>query len=449
MRKRLVAGIAAAALVSGVGTAALLDRDGSPLPRALRPSPTASPTPEPPRPPLLAGVRGDAPAPTTDGLRRSLQRALADRGLGRSVALSVVDVRTGRALLEQDPGRLVTPASTAKIATAVAALRVLGTDARLTTTVVAGRGTDVVLVGGGDPTLTARDDLGYPGPARLADLAAALRGRAVGRVVVDDTLFSGPVLGPAWKQAYVTDGDVAPVSALAVDGGRTSTREGSPRAQDPALAAGQALAKLLGVRRVVHGQAPARAAVLARVQSPPMAALVEEMLTRSDNDLAEALGRHVALASGKPASFAGAARALGAALGPLLRRQGVSPALLALQDASGLSRDNRLAPAALTRLLAAAAGHPRYAAVLTGLPVAGFDGTLASRFRSPPAARAAGEVRAKTGSLSGVSALAGLVLTRDGRLLSFALIADGIGSNPRAQQALDRLAAVLAGCGCR
>jgi D-alanyl-D-alanine carboxypeptidase/D-alanyl-D-alanine-endopeptidase (penicillin-binding protein 4) len=88
--------------------------------------------------------------------------------------------------------------------------------------------------------------------------------------------------------------------------------------------------------------------------------------------------------------------------------------------------------------------------VLSGLPVAGFDGTLEKRFRTGPELPAAGVVRAKTGTLNGVSALAGLVRTRDGRLLAFDLTADSvpIGATLAAQRALDRLAAALAGCGC-
>jgi len=450
-----VAGLAAAVLASGAGTAMLLDPIGDERSPSTRPaaSPSATPSPDPTRTPLLAALTGDAPLPTETGLRRALRAGLRDKGLGRSVALSVVDVRTGRPLLEQDPGRLVTPASTTKILTAVAVLKALGPDERFSTTVVAGAAGEVVLVGGGDPMLTAREEPVHPAPARLAELAEevteALGGAPVRRVVVDESLFTGPRLGPAWKRSYVTDGDVAPVSALAVDEGRTGTRPGAPRVPDPAMDAGRDLAKLLGAKRVGRGTAPDRARVLAEVESPPVSALVEEMLSRSDNDLAEALGRHVALAVGEPATFAGEAAALRRVLGPLLQRAGVRPELIAVRDASGLSRDSRLAPAVLTRLLAVAARDPRYAAVLSGLPVAGFDGTLAERFRTPPASRAAGEVRAKTGSLSGVSALAGVVRTREGRLLSFALLADGIGSTPGAQRALDRLAAVVAGCGCR
>jgi D-alanyl-D-alanine carboxypeptidase/D-alanyl-D-alanine-endopeptidase (penicillin-binding protein 4) len=117
-----------------------------------------------------------------------------------------------------------------------------------------------------------------------------------------------------------------------------------------------------------------------------------------------------------------------------------------------LSRDNRVQPAALTAILRAVAmgEQPRLAPVLTGLPVAGFDGTLAKRYRTGPSLPAAGVVRGKTGTLNGVSALAGLVRTADGRLLAFDLTADGVplGATRQAEAALDRFAAALASCGC-
>ena len=154
--------------------------------------------------------------------------------------------------------------------------------------------------------------------------------------------------------------------------------------------------------------------------------LVERMLTASDNDLAEALGRHVAIAAGLPATFAGEAAATVAALEPLLSGLGVPGSALSLRDASGLSPLNRVQPAALARLLALAARDERFGAVLSGLPVAGFDGTLEDRYREGPTAVAAGQVRAKTGTLTGVSALAGVVRTRDGRLLAFDITADAV-----------------------
>ena len=89
--------------------------------------------------------------------------------------------------------------------------------------------------------------------------------------------------------------------------------------------------------------------------------------------------------------------------------------------------------------------------MLSGLPVAGFDGTLARRYRHRPVAAGRRAVRAKTGTLLGVSALAGLVRTADGRLLAFDLTADAVplGATRAAERALDRLAAALASCGCR
>jgi D-alanyl-D-alanine carboxypeptidase/D-alanyl-D-alanine-endopeptidase (penicillin-binding protein 4) len=236
-----------------------------------------------------------------------------------------------------------------------------------------------------------------------------------------------------------------------VDGGRTSTKSSTPRAQDPALEAGRQLAALLHLRTpVARGTSPAAAVELAHVESATVGELVETMLARSDNDLAEALGRQVALATRLPATFEGETAATTAVLGPLLDRARIGRAALQLRDASGLSPLSRLQPAALTRLLALVGADDRYAPVLSGLPVAGFDGTLQKRYREAPSSAAAGVVRAKTGTLNGVSALAGLVRTRSGHLLAFDVTADGIDitGNSKAQAALDRVATVLAGCGC-
>jgi D-alanyl-D-alanine carboxypeptidase/D-alanyl-D-alanine-endopeptidase (penicillin-binding protein 4) len=444
VRKAAVAGLAVAVLLGGLGGAVALGRTD---PALIAAAPTPTPSPAPSRTPLRVAARDDAPRPTTAGLRAALQAALTAPGLGTRVGVSVVDAPTGDSLLEVGARVPATPASTAKIATAVAALTLLQPGARLTTKVVQGAAGDVVLVGGGDPTLAGlHPSTGFPAPARLADLAAQLKGVPVRRVLVDDSLYAGSTLGPGWKPAYVTSGDVAPVSALEVDEGRLSPAK-TPRSQDPALEAGRQLAVLLHSKTVVRGAAPAGATELAHVDSPTISELVESMLTRSDNDLAEALGRQVALAAKLPATFDGEAAATHAALQPILGPSGTS---IALKDGSGLSPLNRVQPAAIARLLAEVTQDAKYDAVLSGLPVAGFDGTLGNRYRKPPSATAAGQVRAKTGTLNGVSALAGLVRTRTGRLLAFDLTADGVPltGTLNAQAALDRVAAVLASCGC-
>jgi D-alanyl-D-alanine carboxypeptidase/D-alanyl-D-alanine-endopeptidase (penicillin-binding protein 4) len=179
--------------------------------------------------------------------------------------------------------------------------------------------------------------------------------------------------------------------------------------------------------------------------------LVELMLVESDNVIAECLARQVALARNQPATFAGAATAMRALLGEMgLRVDGV-----VLGDGSGLSRLNRVTPALLTDalLLAAKADHPELRVLFPGLPVGGYSGTLRDRYRKPGGgAAAAGQIRAKTGSLSGTSAIAGIVVDADGRTLVFAVIAtaapDSNAVPSPAQEALDRVAAGLATCGC-
>ena len=436
----LVAGLVAIALLVAV----LLPSERAPVP-ALALSPTAAPAPV--RAPLLTPLNATASIPTQRGLKAALAHALAAPALGGRVTLSVVDVQTGQPLWETAGAPQVVPASTAKILTAIAALTVLPADLRLVTRVVRGAPGDVVLVGGGDPTLLGTNSapLLYPRPARLLDLARQLKGTVVRRVVVDDRLFTGTGTGPGWKPAYVTAGDVAPVSALQV---RLSEMGSAP--QDPALDAGRQLAALLHVTAVVRGHAAAGAAELASVSSPSLTELVETMLTTSDNNLAESLGREVALATHLPATFDGEVAAVNAVLKPVLSQLGLAPLSVALRDGSGLSPLDRVQPAAISRLLALAGRDDRYAAVLQGLPVAGFDGTLQDRYRKGAGLAAAGQVRAKTGTLTGVSALAGVVRTKDGRLLAFDLTADRLPDPGKdaAQAALDAVAAGLAACGC-
>ncbi|UGQ09167.1 D-alanyl-D-alanine carboxypeptidase/D-alanyl-D-alanine-endopeptidase [Yinghuangia sp. ASG 101] len=414
-------------------------------------------------PPVLTPVDADpaGPAPTDDGVRAALAPLLADPALGDDVAVSVVDAVTGRALFTANADRGATPASTTKITTAVAALSVLPADYRLTTSTVLGASPDtVVLVGGGDPTLTALDGAQYAGqfaPARLdrlaAETAAALRasGRTSIKLAYDTTLFTGPVNHP-----ISPNDNIASVVPLMTDEGRTdATKTGVPglRVTDPAVKAAEQFAQMLAKEGIaVNGKpaaatAPPAATRLAAVQSPLIAEYVEHMMTDSDNDMAEALLRHVAIAKGKPASFEGGTQAVREALTGL----GVDLGAMNLKDGSGLDKRNELPPAVLTRLitLTSAADHPELRTALTGMPIAGFTGTLADRFGAQNSLAAAGLVRAKTGSLTGVSTLAGVVRDHDGRLIAFAFLADDVpGGADVARPALDRMAAALAGCGC-
>jgi D-alanyl-D-alanine carboxypeptidase/D-alanyl-D-alanine-endopeptidase (penicillin-binding protein 4) len=171
------------------------------------------------------------------------------------------------------------------------------------------------------------------------------------------------------------------------------------------------------------------------------------MLTNSDNDIAEALARQTALAAHRPASFEGAAEAIRAWLTKL--RLPLAGARFA--DGSGLNRADRLSADLLASLLAVAGDprRPELRSVLTGLPVAGFTGTLQERYRDPADAAATGLVRAKTGTLTGVNTLAGTVVNADGRALAFAFMTSGSTAPAATQSSLDHLATSLTACACR
>jgi D-alanyl-D-alanine carboxypeptidase/D-alanyl-D-alanine-endopeptidase (penicillin-binding protein 4) len=411
---------------------------------------------------------------TAAGLAADLSGLLGSPALGSHYGAVVTDLATGAVLYSLDAGGQFAPASTTKLATSVAALDVLGPAARFATRVVAGATPSaIVLVGGGDPTLAAGRPpaADYPQPATLAALAGKTarelraRGRHAVRLGYDSSLFTGPALAPGWPVSYVTTGNVSPITALEVDQGRL-TPAGTPqdaddpnnfrpRSADPAAAAAAAFAAQLRRHGITVTSGPAQAVpprrtvTIAAAYSPPLAEIVQWMLTESNNVIAEDLARQVALATGRPATFSGAAAAVMATD----RRLGVTG--ISLVDGSGLSPRDRISPDALVRLigLAAAAGHARLRPVITGLPVAGFSGTLAA---GPGAfggsGRAAlGVVRAKTGNLATVAGLAGVAYARNGQLLGFAVMADHLSKNglQRAGADMVHLATVLAGCGCR
>jgi D-alanyl-D-alanine carboxypeptidase/D-alanyl-D-alanine-endopeptidase (penicillin-binding protein 4) len=408
-----------------------------------------------------SGGSPDIPLPTAQGLGDTLAPLLAGGGLGPVRTAAVVDVATGRTLYGKGAGTPTIPASTAKIGTAVAALSLLGADHRFTTGVVAAGGDRIVLVGGGDPTLTARARAGggYDAASMRTladDTARALRLRGTKRITLayDTSLYTGPARHPIG----VND-NVALVTALMVDEGRldgSSFKGPVARADDPAASAAVTFADLLRARGITvsgkpsPGRAPRttpRWPNLASVQSPPLSALVERMLTNSDNDIAEALLRQVAIAAGQPASFTGGARAVATAL----RRLGLPSAGARFTDGSGLSQADRLTAGQLAGLLVLAADpdHPELRPVLTGLAVAGFTGSLSGRFGTDVHRAGAGFVRAKTGTLTGVNSLAGTVVDADGRMLAFAFLTRDTKDAVAAQEALDRLAAAVSECGCR
>jgi serine-type D-Ala-D-Ala carboxypeptidase/endopeptidase (penicillin-binding protein 4) len=265
----------------------------------------------------------------------------------------------------------------------------------------------------------------------------------------DASLFSGPSLSPRWPADYRIDQVVSRISALWADEGVAADK--SRRVDDPAATAAADFTAYLTAQGVrVDGtprdrSTPHGAKEVARVTSVPLSDIVERVLQTSDNQGAEVLARQVGLAVSGRGSFAAGAAGVRQTLVDL----GIPLRGARWYDGSGLSRDDRLDPRTLVAVLqlAATGDHPQLRAVLTGLPVASFTGSLADRFDRTAGG---GWVRAKTGTLRGTSALAGLATDARGRVLVFAFVSNHVPDlgTLDAEAALDRLAAALAACRC-
>ena len=426
--------------------------------RNSRDAQAANPLPAPATAsPRIVPVADSAPTPTDAGLSAALAPVLADPNLGNLTG-RVTDAITGEQLWAQRADLPMQPASTNKVLTAAAALLTLDRDARLTTTVVAAdQRTDpglVVLKGGGDTTLSAAPrgtDTWYRDAARISDLADQVRRSGIEPTVVgvDIGAYTGPNMAPGWDPLDIGGGDIAPMAPVMLDGGRTQpVSEESRRSVTPATDAGRALAVALGLdpATVTVRQAPATGGrQIAAVQSPPLMERLRVMMNASDNVMAESIAREVAAQIGRPQSFEGGVQAVLTQL----RSAGIDTAGATLRDSSGLSVDDRLTALTLDDVVTTAAGddEPALRPLVDLLPIAGGSGTLSNRYLdTEPGRKAAGWLRAKTGSLTGTNSLAGIVTDSRGRVLTFALMSNGAGPNGRT--ALDAVASTLRACGC-
>lgn len=361
-------------------------------------------------------------------------------------------VRAGdKVLYESRPEMAVAPASVTKILTAAAALDALGQSARLRTGVLADApplngvvAGSVWLVGGGDPVLAtdawARRSSPVPLYTSLDELAdrvvAAGVRRVEGAVVGDDRRYDDDRYVDTWPARLVGDGEAGPLSALSVnDGFRVWGHPGVPFTDPPAGAAGL-FTELLVARGVAVVQPPSSGGAgggveIAGIDSPPVGDLVDAMLRGSDNGTAELLVKELGLRRFGDGSTAAGVRAMR----DLLGRGGVPLEGVVIADGSGLSGAARLTCRSVTALLAA-----RSADLAGRLPVAGRDGTLARRFLN---SQVAGRLRAKTGSLNGVSALAGYADNVGGETLSFTYIINGLPGEASGRATQDAVAAAL------
>lgn len=361
------------------------------------------------------------------------------------------------------------PASTQKLYTAQAALDALGGDATFTTSVLAAAPAadgvlqgDLTLLGGGDPVLVTDayrvlrgigDDEAFTSfDALAAQLAATGITRVTGRVVGDESRYDQLRSVPSWPDRYVADGESGPLSALGVDDGYDLTlpppesgqNPSWKRSTDPAASAARLLTNRLLIRGIRvdgaqlagSGTATPDLVELAKVTSPSLGEIVDEMLLSSDNQIAELLAKEL----GHHAGEGGTTAAGTAVIDESDAQAGTERPDSRSTDGSGLDLGNRTTCADLVSLLESVGGPD--SAIGRGLPVAGRTGTLSRRFRGTPAE---GVLRAKTGSLDFVSALAGYVDLPDGSVASFAYVVNEIPAGSDIRASTELLGSVLAG----
>lgn len=447
-------------LLGTTGTASGSASSGSASTSGVRPTPGASttPTPDPvtPKSVMAAATSGDEPSAAK--LEAKVE-AVDDTAMKATYSAAVLDVGTGKTLYAHRAGASEIPASTMKLLTSTAALELLGPDHRFTTSVVRPSEGTIILVGGGDPYLATKTSARtYPARASIADLAAdtasalAKSGRTKVNLGYDATLFSGPAWNPTWPSGY--SDQVTPVSALVVDEGRLLGVSPGPREQDPAAAAAKAFDAALEKQGIEVTKTSEKKADsgdkkdkrIASVSSMPLERIVEQVLLTSDNDGAENLFRHVALADGRDGSSAEARTAVEKTLEGLK----VWSDDAEVYDGSGLGRSTRVPAAMMADVLrlATETDRPELRAVITGLPVAGVEGSLRHRFTSDSTEAGIGLVHAKTGTLSQVHSLAGIVRTRDGAVLVFAFLVNESQDDYAAKVWLDKVTSAVASCGC-
>ena len=263
--------------------------------------------------------------------------------LGKDPALAtfggqVIDTTTGEVVWDRDAARPLTPASSTKVLTLAAATLALDEDERIITQVMQGEkeGT-VVLRAAGDVWMTSE---------QLDDLASQV-GKA-DEVILDTSAWAGARQAPGWDPENVDEGFVAPMEPIMLYGGRLGETTGDvPRSHTPAQDLAKALAKRLGTDKVSQGTAPQAGVVLGEVQSAPLSERAQDAAKDSDNVMAEAIGRELAIARGKEPSFAGAAEATL----EVLKDNKIDVTGVTIKDNSGLSTENRISAAVLTQIM--------------------------------------------------------------------------------------------------
>lgn len=386
-------------------------------------------------------------ADANERIARLLPSRTTSAVLGPDFTMTVWDSHTRSYVFKRRAKQSQRGASTMKILTSVAVLSSLGPDHRFPTLVQAGSAdNELILVGGGDPMLTSAN-LRALARRTVQALEAEHGPGSVPPITVraDDSLFRGGGITKGWYSSWVPS-EVRRVGAFARDDRKVTDATADVGAYFAAkLRANDVPATYRG-----EAQAERDAAVVASYAGHTVAKSVSHALFVSDNDTAEMLFRHVAVARGEKASFPGARRAVRAALAEL----NVPLTGVEIVDGSGLSLEGRITAPALNIALKRALSnkYPRLAGLRGWLPVAGRTGTLQAaygRFTTWPSRCAAGLVQGKTGTLADAISLAGYAQGADGNTKIYVAL---VNSRPTAysrlatRQAVDGPVSSITGC---
>lgn len=381
--------------------------------------------------------------------------------------VEVLHATTGQTLFAKNETAAERSASVMKVLTAAVALDVLGPNHQVTTSVYSDPTNPgkIYLVGAGDITLSRMPGniTSYYAKApkldtltRLISQWSTTTGTTINEVFIDSSLFgSNTEWHSTWSKRGLSDGYMAPVSALQIDGARLTSSSNklvwlAKRTDKPVTQAGQLFIESLNQRGLAlglsakEGKLPANAIPIASVQSRPMSEWISNMLRVSDNSLAEALGRLSSLKAGLDGSMA----SLNTLFKNTLAARGLSVSKLKIVDASGLSSENAVSVSLINDVLALVKqGVGDYEVLAAGLPVSGQSGSLKTRFATGNLKAAKGLVAAKTGYISSGYSLAGFLTARDGTELIFSVYNLSPKASLKQRDAMDNLVYRFYQCG--
>lgn len=403
-----------------------------------------------------APTQSASPSPSSTATRTcSVAEQAADTRLA-TFSAAVLNATTGEVLFDRNANTAGATASTMKVITSAAALLTLGPNYRAETRVyqdATDAGT-IILVGGGDPTLS-RMPVGkqsvYADAPKLSTLALnvnkKLAATPITKIIVDSSLFSGASWEPTWERSEQSQGYMSEVTALQVDGDRSNPQaETSRRSTKPVINAGNYFKQALGASAagatVVTGEMPEGATQLASVSSQPISKWINHMLQVSDNTEAEMLARLVAIDQGYDGSFT----SINAAFKQALKVTGLDTNGLNIRDGSGLSDLNAVSPMFMAKFMQLVnQSQGIFLNIRQALPVAGESGSLSARFKGDNI-DAAGHIFAKTGWIKKGYTLAGIIQAKDATPLVFAVYALG-NVTADAKTAIDNLVTGFYRCG--